>query len=172
MSTPTIFSYTLLDTNGIKATSRAYIGYDGAVETVDALIGNWLELGGLIDDATNGQIVDGSMIIPVLPDGGWKGAPVAGTDVSDVIVGNFLTAATKYAQEFLLPAFITAALSGGKVDLTNAALAALFAALDNSAGLTSADVLNTSGQTLVSLRDAFQSDRKSRRLPSMSKSFP
>lgn len=171
MSTPTIMSYTLLDTNGVKASTRAYIGYNGAVETVDALIGNWLELGGLIDDASNGQIVDGQLVIPVIPDGGWKAAPVAGTDVSDVIVGNFGTAATKYVQGFILPAFLEAMLTGGQVDLTQAALAALFAALDNTSGLTSADVLNTAGQTLTHLRDAFQSDRKSRRLPSMSKVY-
>lgn len=172
MSTPTIFSYTLLDTNGVKASTRAYIGYNGAVETVDALIGNWLELGGLVDAASNGQIVDGSINIPVLPDGSWKSAPVAGTDVSDVIVANFSVAATKYVQEFIIPAFLTAIVTGGQIDLANVALAALLAALDNTAGLTSADVLNTAGQTLTAARDVFQSDRKSRRLPSMSKVYP
>lgn len=172
MATPTIFSFTLQDTNGIKATTRAYVGYDGAVETVNALEGSWAELGGAIDDASNAQIVGGGILIPAAPDGGWKSAPVAGTDVSDVIVMNMITAATKYALGIDLPAFLPAMLIGGKVDPTNALLAALFHILDNTVGGTSIDYLNTAGQTLTALRDTFQSDRKSRRLPSLSKSFP
>lgn len=172
MATPTIFSYTFRDTNGVKATTRAYVGYDGAVETINALEGSWTELGGAFDDASDAQIIGGNIIVPVLPDGGWKDAPVAGNDISDVIVMNLITAATKYAFGIDLPAFLPAMLIGGKVDPTNTALAALYNLLNNTVGGTSIDYLNTAGQTLTALRDVFQSDRKSRKLPSLSKAFP
>lgn len=172
MATPTILSHTLLDTNGEKSSTRAHVSYNGAVKTVDSLIGDWLELGGLLDDASNGQIVGGQILIPALPDASWKAAPVAGTDVSDVIVLNFMNATTKYVWGYVLPAFITAALSGGNVDLSNAALAALMNLLENDAGGTTVDYVNPSTQVLTSLRDAFQSDRKSRSLRTVSRVFP
>lgn len=173
MATPTIFSYTVRDTNGVKTSTRAYMSYNGATETVNALIGNYNELGGAIDDATNGVIIGGSITIPVDPDASWKDAPVAENDVSDVIVLNFGNASTRYVQEFLLPNFKEAQLTGGKVDLTDTDLAALIALLDGTTGLTTADATNTAGQALNALKDAFQADRKHRKqLQSLSKSYP
>lgn len=173
MATPTIFSFSLRDANGVVTSSRAYVGYNGAVETVNALIGNWLEMGGALDHASNAQIVAGAITIPVEPDGTWKTAPVDENDVSDVIVLNLKNASTRYVQEFVLPNFKNAQITGGKVDLTQTDLAALIALLDNSAGMTSADALNTAGQTLTALNDAFQADRKHRKqLQRLSKSFP
>lgn len=172
MSTPTIFSLTLQDTNGEKVSTRAHVSYNGAVVTVDSLIGSWLEYGGLVDDATNAEIVGGSILIPCAPDVSWKDAPVAGTDVSDVIVTNFTNATTKYVWGHVLPAFLAAMLSGGNVDLTNVALAALIGLLDNSTGGTSVQYQNPSAQDLVALRDAFQSDRKSAGLRTVSRVYP
>lgn len=172
MATPTILSYTLQDTNGEKTSTRAHVSYNGAVKTVDSLIGDWLELGGLIDAASNAEILGGQILIPALPDASWKDDPVAGTDVSDVIVGNFMNATTKYVWGFVLPAFIAAALSGGNVDLSNAALTALFDLLANDAGGATVDYVNPSTQVLTDLRDAFQSDRKSRGLRTVSRVFP
>lgn len=172
MATPTIFSLTMLDTNGVKTTTRAYTTYTGATETVDALIGSWLEFGGLVDDASNSQITGGAITIPVDPDAGWKAAPVEETDNSDVIVLNFKTAATKYVQEFVLPGFLSAMLSGGNVDLAQAALAALIALLNNTAGGGTVDYSNMAGQAFTTLVDGFQTERKSGKLASISKSYP
>lgn len=173
MATPTIFSFSMRDANGVLTSTRAYIAYNGATETVNALIGNFNELGGALDDASNAQIVGGSITIPVEPDGSWKTAPVDENDVSDVIVLNLKNGSTRYVQEFVLPQFKAAMVSGGKVVLTQTDLAALIAILDNTTGLTTADVVNQAGQQTTSLNDAFQADRKHRRqLQRLSKSFP
>ena len=162
MASPTIASFTLLDGNGVKASTRAYMTYNGTLETVDALIGNWLQLGGDIDDVTNAQIVGGSILIPLTPDAGWKAAPVAVNDVSDVVVLNMKNAATRYLQEFIIPAFIPALLTGGgQVDLANVALTALVTLLATS--FTNGAYSNMAGQDITALSDAFQSDRKHRR---------
>jgi hypothetical protein len=78
-----------------------------------------------------------------------------------VININFNNAITRYAMEYLLPAFVEAMITGGKVDLTNTALVALIDVLVNAG--TAGAFSNTAGQDLTALRDAFQTDRKHRR---------
>jgi len=78
-----------------------------------------------------------------------------------VIVTNYNNGITRYAMEFIIPAFVQAILSGGKVDLTNTALVALISEL--TAAAVAGAFSNTAGQDLTSLRDAFQADRKHRR---------
>ena len=65
MATPTVLSYTVQDDNGVKASVPFYASYDGAVETIDALIGEWLVLGALIDAVTGAKIVSGHIEIPL-----------------------------------------------------------------------------------------------------------
>jgi hypothetical protein len=162
MADPTVFSFTLLDYNGIKATTRAYAQYNGAVVTVDSLIGNWLALGALIDTASNAQILGGRIQIPLLPGGGWKAAPVAENDVADVIVLDFSNVSNRYAHEFLLPNHKDAQLTNGQVNLAEAGLAALVAYIINSGG--TATYSNTQGHDIDALMYAFLSDRTHRRV--------
>jgi hypothetical protein len=162
MASPFVMSYTLLDSNGVKTSTPAYfVPTTPSTVTVANLITNWTNLGTALDDVTNGQIVGGRISIPVAPDGGWKSAPVEENDVSDVIVTNFNNGITRYAMEFIIPAFVEAILTGGKVDLTNTALVALISEL--TAAAVAGAFSNTAGQDLTSLRDAFQADRKHRR---------
>ena len=161
MADPTIFSYTLLDSNGIKATTRLYVQYNGATETVDALIGSWLAAGALFDDVTNAKITGGRIQIPVLPDGGWKAAPVDENDVSDVISLNFNNADNRYVFAVLVPAFKQALLTGGQVVIAGNDLETLIAHIVNGAGTVTYS--NTQGRDLDGLNNAFQSDRKHRR---------
>lgn len=148
------------------------MSYNGAIETVDALIGNWLALGGALDDVTNAQIVGGEIRIPLLADGGWKASPVDENDNSDVIVLNLKNGATRYVQEFIVPAFLQSILTGGgQIDLANVALTALINLLTGS--FTNGSYVNTAGQDLTALSDAFQSDRKHRKqIVSRSKVYP
>jgi len=162
MASPYVFSYTLLDANGVKASTPAYyVPTTPSTVTVANLLTDWTGLGDTIDDGSNAQILGGRISIPVLPAGGWKDAPVDENDVSDVINLNFNNAVTRYAMEFLLPAFLQSMISNGKVDLTNAALSALYAFLVS--GAATGSFTNTAGQDLNALRDAFQADRKHRR---------
>lgn len=162
MANPLVYSYTLLDANGVKTSTPAYyVPTAPSTVTLANLITDWAGLGDTLDDATNAQILGGRILVPLAPQGGWKDAPVAENDVSDVININFNNAATRYAMEFLLPNFLQAMLTNGKVDLTNVALTALIDFLVS--GAANGAFSNTAGQDLTALRDAFQTDRKHRR---------
>src|SRR5579872_4939229 len=89
MSDPTIFTYTVRDELGTEASTLVYANYNGTLETVDGLVGEWLAYGGLIDAATSGQIVGGAIKIPATPDGSWKTAPAAGSRVEQTALLNF-----------------------------------------------------------------------------------
>lgn len=162
MASPIVMSHTLLDSNGVKVSTPAYfVPTTPSTVTVANLLTNWTGLGTALDNATNAQIIGGRITIPVAPDGGWKSAPVDENDVSDVVNINFNNAATRYAMEYLLPAFVQAMITGGKVDLANTALQALITVLIGAG--TAGSFSNTAGQDLTALRDAFQTDRKHRR---------
>jgi hypothetical protein len=151
-----------MDSNGVKTATPAYfVPTTPSTVTVANLLTNWLDLGTALDNASNGQIIGGRITIPMTPDAGWKSAPVDENDVSDVVNINFNNAVTRYAMEYLLPAFVQAMISNGKVDLTNIALTSLISFL--TAPATAGAFSNTAGQDLTSLRDAFQADRKHRR---------
>lgn len=171
MANPWVFSYTLLDTNGIKTSTPAYYtpSVPGTITAAAAIV-DWAGLGDVLDDATNAQILGGKITIPIGAQGGWKTAPVAENDNSDVIVLNFNKQANRYAMEFLLPNFLEAMLDNGNVDLANVALTALYNYLVSTA--TAGFFSDTGGIDLISLRDAFQTDRKSRKLRSKSIATP
>lgn len=162
MASPYVLSHTVLDANGVKTSTPAYfVPTTPSTVTVANLITNWTDLGTALDNAINGQIIGGRISIPVTPDAGWKTAPVDENDVSDVVNLNFNNAVTRYAMEYIIPAFVQAMITGGKVDLTNTALVALIDVLVNAG--TGGSFANTAGQDLTALRDAFQTDRKHRR---------
>lgn len=161
MSDPTVLSYTLLDGLGVRATNVAYIDYDGALETVNALVGEWLAYGGLLDAVTQSQIVGGSIKIPATADGSWKSTPVVKSNNSLGVVADFSTSGSKKRFGVLFSNIIPAAIVNDKVDLTNTHLAAIIAAL--TAGFTNGNFANNVGQGLATFKDAFLSTRKHRK---------
>jgi len=172
MADPTIASFTLRDTNGVKTSTRLYAIYNATTKTVESLINDWLAAGAVLDDATNAEIIGGNLSIPLKPDAAWKTAPVEENDVSDVITLNFGNDITSKVWGFELPnikdSMITA---GGQVDLTQADLVALIAYIE--ALFTGGQWSNANGQNLTDLVNAFQSDRKHRQqIVSRSKVFP
>lgn len=161
MANPTTFNYSMLDRLGVRGETSLYVAYDGATETVDALIGTWLATGALLDAATNSQITGGQILIPLQPGGGWKANPAAsGNKNNEVLLMNFENAANQYATEVLIPAYLDAFIVNGKVDLTVAALAALIANIVSTAG--TADYQSRDLQQLTAVRDAFLTQRKRR----------
>lgn len=162
MANPTTFAWSLLDRLGVRAEVSLYAAYNGATETVDALIGNWLETGALIDDATSSQITGGQILIPLQADGSWKTAPAStGNKNNEIILMNFANAANQYATEVVLPAYLDTFIVNGKVDPSVTELAALIADILSTAG--TADYQSRSLQQLTALRDAFLTQRKRRR---------
>ncbi len=162
MATPTIFSFTLQDDDGVKASALAYASYDGALETVDALTGVWLALGALIDTVTGAQIIDGHVKIPLAADGSWKSAALTGQSVSDTLNLVFSNDDTIYTDTVVIPALRDTLVSGGRPIITEGSAIDLLAdALEGS--FTNGFYVNQTGSDLIALVSAFQGVRKHRK---------
>lgn len=162
MATPTVLSFTIEDNDGVKASAPFYVSYNGAVETVDALIGVWLQAGGLVDAITGGKINMGSITIPLARDASWKSAPIAGQSVSDVLSLTFNNDDTIYTDTFVIPAIRDTLISAGRPIMTAGG------AIDDLvqlmlAGFTNGTYVNSGGSDLNALAKAFQAVRKHRR---------
>ena len=161
MADPTIFEYAIEDDQGLKSRTAVYMAYNGAVATVDSLIGSWLQLGALIDPVIDGQIINGQITIPLLSSGTWKAAPVEGNNVNQVMSLNMENDFNSYLTAVLLPSYKETQLNpDGSPNLAAVALAALIAYL--IAG--DADIFPNSRDLhdLDAIRDAFLTVRKVR----------
>jgi hypothetical protein len=158
---PTVMSYRVRDELGVEASTLAYIGYDGAVETVNALVGEWAAYGGLLDAAVSGQIVGGKITIPVAPDPSWKTAPAAGSRVEQTALMNYRTASSQKRQGLDIPALINTAIVAGKIVTASGPIHALITAV--LAGFTNGYFQNGEGQILTTFADAAVTFRKHRR---------
>jgi hypothetical protein len=162
MATPTVLSFTFQDDDGVKASAHFYLSYDGATKTVDSLIGDWLEMGGLIDAITGAVVLSGSIQIPLSPDASWKDDALTGHSVSDtvnLVMGN---SATIYTDTFVVPAVRDTLIADGRVDVT-----ASGAVDDLAQRLITARVngnnVNSAGDDLTTFIAAFQGVRKHRK---------
>jgi hypothetical protein len=162
MADPTIFNYSLLDDTGLKNNTDFPVAYDGATETVDALIGAWLSYGGLLNAITDAKITGGSILIPLVKDASWKASPDEGNNVNQVMNLNFNNDFNSYATSILIPAYKEGTLTpAGDPDLADTALAAFISAII-SGYLTEVFPNSTSLHDLNALRDAFLTVRKVR----------
>lgn len=159
MANPTIFSYSLLDRLNLRAETPLYVAYDGATETVDALIGSWLATGALLDATTSSQITGGSVTIPLEPNGSWKTAPASsGNKNNEVLILNFENAANRYVQEVPIPAYLDTFVVNGKVNLAATALDALIDNIVATGGTTFYQWIGF--EQLTAVRNAFLTTRK------------
>lgn len=162
MATPTVLSYTIRDDDGVKASAPMLAQYNGALETVDAMIGTWLAQGALVDAVTGGVIEGGSILIPLSPDASWKDTPITGQSVSDTLNLNFGNAATRFLWSLVVPAIRDTLISGGRPIVTpSGAIDDLAQAM--LAGFTNGSFINQGGDDLASWVDAFQGVRKHRK---------
>ena len=161
MADPTIFEYEVEDDQGLSNRIAMYVGYNGAVQTIDALIGSWLAYGGLIDPTIDGQIVQGRITIPLSPDASWKAAPVEGNNVNQVMTINFENDFNRYLTPLLLPSYKETMLTpSGQPDLADVVLAALVSAVIAGSGATFPNSRDL--HDLDAARDAFLTVRKVR----------
>lgn len=156
---PLHFSATIRDGLGTEATSRAYLNLSDTT-TLAALVsdlGTWLaDLDAVTDGLIRGTRIE---ITPALP-GGLKtatGATFQASRVEQTAVLNFSATGTSRKEGMEIPAVSNAAISAGKLDLTNAAIAALITLLTNG------NFTNPYNQVLVALLDAILSFRKKRK---------
>jgi hypothetical protein len=162
MATPTVMSFTIQDDDGVKASTPIYISYDGAVETVDGLIGVWLAMGELLDAVTGGVIVSGAVTIPLAKDAAWKSSPIAGQSVSDTLNLSFSNDDTIYLDTVVVPAVRDTLIVDGRPVLTpGGAIDDLASELAGS--FTNGYYVNPAGSDLIALIKAFQGVRKHRR---------
>ena len=161
MSDPTVMSFRVRDELGTEASTLVYVGYNGAVETVDALIGEWSAYGGLLDAVTGGQIIGGHILVPCAPNGAWKTAPSAGSRVEQTALTNYRTSSSQKRQAFDIPALLDSLIVGGKPNTTSGALNTLITAI--LAGFTNGYFQNALGQTLATFADAAVTFRKHRK---------
>ena len=162
MATPTVLSFTYQDDDGVKASAPIYVSYNGAVETVDGLIGVWLALGGLLDLVSGAKIISGSISIPLAADAGWKATPIEGQSVSDVLELKFSNDDTIYTDTIVVPAVRDTLIVDGRPDLTaSGAIDDLATELEGS--FTNGFYVNDAGSDLIALIEAFQGVRKHRR---------
>lgn len=161
MATPTVLSFTVRDDDGVKASAPFYTQYDGALETVDAMIGTWLALGADLDNVTGGVIEGGSILIPLSPDGSWKDTPITGQSVSDTLNVNFSNLATRFLWAMVVPALRDTLVSGGRPIVATGAIKTLTDLM--LAGFTNGSYINPSGDDLAAVVDAFQGVRKHRK---------
>lgn len=162
MADPTSFSYQLIDDQGLSNNNSMYVAYDGATETVDALIGAWSSYGGLLDATTDAKIVEGSITIPLIRNPAWKAAPIEGNNVNQVMNLTFDNDFNTYATPILIPAYKESILlPSGAPDLADPALAPYIAAI--IAGYIAQVFPNSRDlHDLNALRDAFLTVRKVR----------
>lgn len=165
MPSPTIYSFTLKDARGVKATTTGiYVAYDAATETVGALTGNLAALGGLIDAITDAQIIDARIIIDVAPDPAWKSAPVANSDVQESFNMNFLQDNSKYVQSVLVPGLKNSILVNGAPAPTASPLSTFITNMTTSIGGSSTVFANSKYlNALNALSDVFITFRPHRR---------
>jgi len=161
MSDPTIFTYTVRDELGTEASTLVYANYNGTLETVDGLVGEWLAYGGLIDAATSGQIVGGAIKIPATPDGSWKTAPAAGSRVEQTALLNFHPTGSNKRQGFDIPALVNTAIAAGKIVTASGPINDIITAI--LAGFTNGHFADNFAQTLGSFADAAVTFRKHRK---------
>lgn len=161
MADPTIFEYEIEDDQGLSNRNAVYVGYNGAVMTIDALIGGWLAFGGLLDPCIDGRIVQGRITIPLSSDAGWKSAAVEGNNVNQVMSLNFENDFNRYLTAILLPSYKETLLTpSGQPDLADPVLAPYIAAI--IAGTINVFPNSRDLHDLNAIRDAFLTVRKVR----------
>ncbi len=165
MADPTLYSFVIKDSAGVTATVVVFTAYDATTETVSALFGNYVALGGVIDTLTDGQILEGRIIIPVFPDPSWKAAPVADSNVEKTALFNFRPDGTKYRTGIDIPAAAGAILDAKqRIILTSTPVVNLISNITGSIGGSSTVFAQSkASQALKVLVDAVTTFRKHRR---------
>ena len=155
------FSATVKDGLGTKGTAVAYLAPvdSTTLATLVTDLATWLAD---LDAVTDGVIIGNRIeLTPALPGGlgtvGGKGAAFVASRIEQTGILNLSNATTQHRSGFAIPAVIDAAIVSGKLDLTNAAIAAMIALL------TGGTYTNSAAQALVALIDAVLSFRRKQR---------
>ena len=154
MGDATSLEWMVQDDQGLINRVQMYAAYDGATETVNALIGQWVGTGALIDACIDGKIVGGQILIPLVgadQNAGWKQSPANGNNVNQVMNLNFGNDFSSYLTSILLPSYKETQVSSTSPKAPNLAATALAAFI--------ARVITDTGTVFINSRDLHQIDR-------------
>lgn len=159
MADATSLEWAIVDDQGVPNRAQIYYAYDGATETVDALIGNWTLLGGLIDACIDGEIVSGQITIPLVKNAAWKASPTSpGNNCNQVMTLNFDNDFNTYATPIYLPSYKESTLTLKRPNIGANPLLALINAIIT--GQTTGFPNSRDMHDLNAIRDAFLTTRK------------
>lgn len=163
MPKPTIFSYSLQDAVGVKASHNVFVSYDAATETVAALLATAAAYGGLIDAVTAAKVLEFNVNINALPDPAWKASPIANIDMEQTLLQTFNVFDTSLGYSWDLGALRDTLIGtdGKPITTAGGAIALMNAALIGTLG-TGVAAQNQFLLDLVSLRDSAVAFRKHR----------
>lgn len=119
MSDPTLYSLTIIDDGGVTAVHNMYVSYDGALATVDDLIADLGAYAILVDNITDGKVIEARVTIPIVPTG-VKASPVADSTVERTGLFTYSQDNSSYVQSFDVPAYQNAGITAGKIVESNA----------------------------------------------------
>ena len=154
MADPTSFEWQLQDDQGLTNRTQIYAAYDGATETVDALIGAWLATGALLDATVDGRIIGGAITIPLLgyqDNPTWKQTANNGNNVNQVMSLNFGNDFNSFVTPMLLPSYRESQVNATPPRAPNLAATALAALIAN--------VIDDEGTVFYNSRDIHQLDK-------------
>lgn len=165
MPSPTIFSYTIQDAAGVKASHAIFTAYDAATETVASLLAAAAQYGGLLDAVTAGKIIEFNVTINALPDPAWKAAAIANVDSEQTLLMNYAITDSKYSQPYDVPALRDTLIdaTGRPIFGVGSAIKALIDAITGATGLGTVSVNSQFLLDLTGLRDIAVSFRKRRK---------
>jgi hypothetical protein len=157
--TGVVIGLQITDELGVRANSEFYVQTsEGA--TIANVVADAQDLATAFDGTIDGKVTGITIGIPLVPNS-VKSAPAAGSRVEQTAVVNFTNAdnSRKWAATF--PSIKNAAISGGKLNMTYAALKAVIDLVQAAA--TSGTWANFAWSTLVGVADGFLAFRKHRR---------
>jgi len=174
MADPTSFEWQIQDDQGLTNRTQMFVAYDGATETIDALIGAWLAYGGLLDPVIDGKIIGGQILIPLARDASWKSAAATGNNVNQVMNLNFNNDFNSYATSILIPSYKESQVNTTPPRAPNLAATALAAFIAAVIAGEGGEVFPNSNalHDLNALRDAFLTVRKVRNQTTRTKVNP
>jgi hypothetical protein len=150
------FGISLRDFAGVRGNVNFDAGIDDTSTLAD-LAGQLSSLQTLVDAVTGAKIVEARATLVQAPGGGVKAAAVVGADIEKTLLINFDASGTRYAYGVDIPGVNPAVVPTDRPDPTQAAIAALIAAL------IAGNYTNAAAQGLVVARDLAVTFRKHRR---------
>lgn len=156
---PVRFSVSVVDELGTEASEVFYAMVDPTI-TAAQLSTQWHALATDLDPVLGAQILRGSVVLLENMSGG-KTAPAVGSRVEQTGVINFSNAVTSHRFGEALPGLSSGVISAGKINLTDAGVAAFITFMTTA--FTLGTWTNNAQQPLVALVDALLSFRKRRK---------